>query len=104
MLVPPLILLALLGRRTGPRAGAPPHNPPPPEGAKIWTGPVSPEMQAWAKAILDSPDAYPMHSTAEAEFDGRHVLARVEWHTWTIRDGQRQEGLYRGVTLYELAS
>jgi len=77
-------------------------NPPPPSGARLWSKPVSPAMTAWAVSLLNSPGAYPMFSTAERQFGSDNVMARVEWHPWTYRNGVKVAGQFRGITLYEV--
>ncbi len=77
-------------------------NPPPPPGTRLWTKPVSPDMTAWAVALLNSPGAYPIFSTATRQFGTDNVMARVEWHPWTYRNGIKVAGQFRGITLYEI--
>ncbi len=77
-------------------------NPPPLDGTRLWTKPVTPAMTAWAVSILNSPGAYPMFSTAFHQFGSDNVMARVEWHAWTYRNGVKVAGQFRGVTLYEV--
>jgi lysozyme len=59
-------------------------------------------MTSWAKSILDDPRTYPMFSETRRFFGATEVLARVEWHSWTYRNGVRVTGTFRGVTLYEV--
>jgi lysozyme len=59
-------------------------------------------MTAWAKSVLNDPFDYPMFSQTQRLFGGSLVLARVEWHSWTFRNGVKITGTFRGVTLYEL--
>jgi len=80
----------------------PPSNPPIPNNARLWSKPVSPDMTAWAKSVLNDPFDYPMFAQAQRLFGGSLVLARVEWHSWTFRNGVKVNGTFRGVTLYEL--
>jgi GH25 family lysozyme M1 (1,4-beta-N-acetylmuramidase) len=77
-------------------------NPPPPAGTRLWTKPVSPAMTAWAVSVLNSPSAYPIFSTATRQFGSDNVMARVEWHPWTYRNGIKVAGQFRGITLYEV--
>lgn len=77
-------------------------NPPPPDGTRLWTKPVTPGMTAWAVALLNSPGAYPIFSTALRQFGSDNVMARVEWHPWTWRNGVKVSGQFRGITLYEV--
>jgi hypothetical protein len=78
--------------------------PPPPEGATIWKKAVSSAMTAWASSILHQATTYPMFSETRQQFGENWVLARVEWHTWTFRDGVKIKGKFRGVTLYEVGA
>jgi len=66
-----------------------------------WTKPVTPAMRAWAITIKNDATGFPMGATATKVFPEGNVLARVEVHTWTIREGKRITGRFRGVTLYE---
>jgi lysozyme len=59
-------------------------------------------MTAWAVALLNSPGAYPIFSTAIRQFGSDNVMARVEWHPWTYRNGVKVAGQFRGITLYEV--
>jgi hypothetical protein len=73
-------------------------NPPIPDGYKLMTqAEVTPDMTAWAVAILQDPAQYPMFSTTTKMFGTLLVLARVEWHP---PDFQNMK-VHRGVTLYE---
>ena len=63
---------------------------------------MSPSMTAWAVSLLNSPGAYPMFSTDIRQFGCDNVMARVEWHPWTYRNGVKVEGQFRGITLYEI--
>jgi len=77
-------------------------NPPSPEGTRLWTKPVTPAMTAWAVSLLNSPGPYPIFSTAVRQFGSDNVMARVEWHPWTYRNGVKVAGQFRGITLYEV--
>jgi len=77
-------------------------NPPSPEGTRLWTKPVTTAMTAWAVGMLNSPGAYPIFSSATREFGSDNVMARVEWHPWTWRNGVKVAGQFRGITLYEV--
>ena len=77
-------------------------NPPPPKGTRLWTRPVSPSMTAWAVSLLNNPSDYPLFATATKQFGADNLLARVEWHPWTYRNGTKVTGTFRGITLYEL--
>ena len=79
-----------------------PNNPPQPPGAQAWKKPVSANMTEWAKSILRESAMYPMFSETRKQFGDDWVLARVEWHDWTFRDGVKVNGTFRGVTLYEV--
>jgi hypothetical protein len=73
-------------------------NPPIPAGYKLMVqADVTPEMTAWAVAILNAPATYPMFSTTTRTFGTLLVLARVEWHPPDFQNGV----VHRGVTLYE---
>lgn len=81
-----------------------PNNGPLPVGATVWTGAVPADLIAFAKEVLAGP--YPMHSTLTRAIPGypQPILAWVNWHTWTTRNGQvvqRPEGI-RGVTLFKV--
>src|SRR5262245_4702535 len=78
-----------------------PSNPPPPAGTILWKKAVVPAMTAWAKSILGDSARYPMFSEERRFFGADELVARVEWHTWTFRNGVRVNGIFRGVTLYE---
>lgn len=81
-----------------------PPNPPAPPGATRWTKPVTPEITGWSRSILNDPTGHPMFSTDWRVFPSGTALARVEWHTWTFRNGKRITGVFRGVTLYEMGN
>jgi lysozyme len=49
-----------------------------------------------------SPGAYPIFPTAFRQFGSDNVMARVEWHPCTWRNGVKVAGQFRGVTLYEV--
>jgi lysozyme len=85
------------------KSAVPPANPPIPNNARLWSKPVSPDMTAWAKSLLNDPFDYPMFSQTVRLFGSSLVLARVEWHNWTFRNGRKIEGTFRGITLYELS-
>lgn len=57
------------------------------------------EMTAWSSSILNGP--LPMGSTVRKTFGDRKLVAKIEKHTWTYRDGKKITGDFRGVTLYE---
>lgn len=58
--------------------------------------PVTPELTAWAQEILRT--GKPIGTIVPK---GK-IAARVEWHSWTWRNGKRVEGKFRGVTLYSV--
>ncbi|MEO8844780.1 MAG: hypothetical protein ABI591_23535 [Kofleriaceae bacterium] len=60
---------------------------------------VTPDMTAWAVAILHDPVTYPMYSSAMMTFGALTVLARVEWHPPDFQNSV----VHRGVTLYKPA-
>lgn len=68
---------------------------------KLYTGTVTPAMQEWASNVLHDPHGYPMGSGVGRLFSGRSFFAHVEHHTWTVRNGVKVYGAFRGVTLYE---
>jgi hypothetical protein len=49
------------------------------------------------RALLHSPGAYPIFSTAVRQFGSDNVMARVEWHPWTWRNGVKVAGQFRGI-------
>jgi lysozyme len=59
-------------------------------------------MTAWAVSLLNDPKDYPLFATATKQFGPDNVLARVEWHPWTYRNGIKVTGTFRGITLYEM--
>ena len=72
-------------------------NPPIPAGYHLMQqSQVTPDMTAWAVAILNDPLTYPMFATATKTFNALPVLARVEWHPPDFQNG----AVHRGVTLY----
>jgi hypothetical protein len=73
------------------------NNPPVPDGWKLMSqADVTPDMTAWAVAILDDPTSYPMFSTTMRVFGTLTVMARVEWHPPDFQNS----AVHRGVTLY----
>ena len=91
------------GRKDG-IAMTTPTNPPLPPNTRIWTKPVSADMTAWSISILNDPFDFPMFSETKKVFGSSLVLARIEWHSWTYRNGVKVAGTFRGVTLYEVLS
>ncbi len=55
-------------------------------------------------SLLNSPGAYPIFSTAIRQFGSDNIMARVEWHQWTYRNGVKVAGQFRGITLYEVVA
>jgi len=83
------------------RAPSVSDNPPVPAGWQLLPQSlVTPDITAWAVAILNDPVSYPMFSTAMQTFNGLTVLARVEWHPPDFQNAV----VHRGVTLYEPAT
>ena len=73
------------------------NNPPTPAGYKLMAqADVTPEITAWAVAILHDPVTYPMFATTTMTFGTLIVLARVEWHPPDFNNTV----VHRGVTLY----
>jgi hypothetical protein len=73
-------------------------NPPVPTGWKLMQQiDVTPEMTAWAVAILKDPTTYPMFGATTQTFGSLLVMARVEWHPPDFQNS----AIHRGVTLYE---
>jgi hypothetical protein len=73
-------------------------NPPVPVGWQLMMqSAVTPEMTAWAVAILNDPGTYPMFATTLRTFGLLRVMARVEWRPPDFQNGT----VHRGVTLYE---
>lgn len=77
---------------------------------KPFAGPVTLDMTDWARAIVRDEANCPLGFEERRAFciggkgpaNGTRItlLARVERHTWTYRDGVRVTGEFRGVTLY----
>jgi hypothetical protein len=65
-----------------------------------FSGTPTAEMSAWASSIVNDPTSN-YGDTFSRDFAGRSVLAVVEHHTWTYRDGVKIEGQFKGVTLYD---
>jgi hypothetical protein len=78
-----------------------PPNPPPPAGWAYWTGGVSADLSAFAIQIENDPKRYPMGSFVQAVRDRQRVAARVEWHDYQGRTGER--GCFRGTNLLRMA-
>ena len=73
-------------------------NPPIPSDSRLLAqSAVTPAMTAWAVRILREPKRYPMFATEIQRFEGRWLLARVEWHP----PNAHNSAAHRGVTLYE---
>lgn len=66
---------------------------------------VTPEITAWSRELVYSPDDYPMGAVAFRRFGDLLVKARLERHTWSHdKSGKLIRGNFRGVTLYEVAT
>ena len=74
-----------------------PPNPAPPVGWAYWTGAVSADLSAFATQIENDPKQFPMGSFVQAVRDQQRVAARVEWHDYKGRTGER--GCFRGTNL-----
>jgi hypothetical protein len=73
-------------------------NPPIPSVWKILQqSQVTPDMTAWAVAILHDPITYPLFAITTKTFGGVAITARVEWHPPDFQNAVE----HRGVTLYE---
>jgi len=78
-----------------------PSNPAAPAGYTIWKGSVPQPLVDWAVSIRDHVSSKPFGYTETLEYDGQAVLARVDRHSWTYRNGQLITGLcIKGITLY----
>lgn len=88
-----------------------PPNPAPPDGYKIWRGPVPRPLSQWA---VDQRDNWMMKpGTAYGDTVGvdyvdpatgqsSYVVARKDHHTWTYAKGQLVKGIcIPGITLYQ---
>ncbi len=76
-----------------------------PKGAKPLPQKIAnnPEITNWAIEVVHKPDVYPMGSVNFKTFGDKNVIARVEHHTWTHRNGKLITGLnppIRGATMY----
>jgi peptidoglycan hydrolase-like protein with peptidoglycan-binding domain len=74
-----------------------PANPPPPVGWAYWTGAVSAELTAFAIEVENDPKRFPMGAFVQAVRGQQRVAARVEWHDYKGRTGER--GCFRGTNL-----
>lgn len=72
-----------------------------PANYRLYTGVVTPDMTAWASAIVTN-SKIPFGSAVVRSFGKKNLAARVEHHLWTMRDGVKVFGYFRGVTLYEV--
>lgn len=78
-----------------------PGNPPAPDGYQVWRGAVPKELTDWAVDIRNHINGFAYGTTWEKEYDGKSVVARKDYHTWTYRNGQLVTGIcIPGVTLY----
>lgn len=74
------------------------QNPSIPAGYTYMQQPsVTPPMATWASAVLHDAATYPMFSTASQVFDGRTILARVEYHP----PSKQNPTVHRGVSLLQ---
>ncbi len=73
------------------------HPHPPTGWSPVPQAHVTTEMTAWAAMIVESPETYPMGSTAKQLFGAIVVMARVEWHPAHLG----HDVVHRGVTLYQ---
>lgn len=80
----------------------PPNNPAMPPGVSRLPQAVGnrPEVSSWFVKVLNDSKTYPMYSTVTKQIDDMIVMIRVEWHTWTHRQGELVTGLFRGTTGY----
>lgn len=74
-------------------------DPPLPDPA-IPVGSVTPEMTAWAVALLQDP-AFTVGRRALRQFGDAAVVAQAEVHTWFGEDPTRPSEPHKGITLYE---
>lgn len=85
-----------------------PDNPPPPTGYVVWRGPVPPELEQWALALLRDVAAPPYGKTWTMQSGPETVVARKDYHQWAFRrlaDGTTTlvTGIcVPGITLYRL--
>src|SRR5262252_7712084 len=78
-----------------------PGNPPPPDGYRVWVGPVPPSLTDWASDLLyHQSKGKPYFTTWIAQYNGEDVIARLDHHPWTHRNGQLVWGCFAGITLY----
>jgi lysozyme len=78
-----------------------PSNPPIPTGYHLMKqSAVTAAMTACAVDILHNAAQFPMFATSMRDFNGRAILARVEWHPPDFQNHVE----HRGVTLYEATS
>lgn len=78
-----------------------PGNAPPPDGYKLWVGPVPPRLTEWAYDLLEHVQKpHPYGTTWQVAYGGETVVAVKEHHTFTFRNGKLVEGCFQGITLY----
>lgn len=104
---PILLALGLLaGREAGTAAPAgarpPPWNPPLADGLEPWKGGVPKELTAWSVELVNDNKGHPMWSYDAFNVGNKTAIARIEWHTWSHRQGKLVTGLFRGCTLYQV--
>ena len=83
-----------------------PINGPPPDGYRIWRGPVAPELTQWAVSIRDQLSKFNYGTTwgmwwTPPGGSAEYVIARKDSHSWTFRNGKLVTGCFMGVTLYQ---
>jgi hypothetical protein len=72
-----------------------------PPGYQVWRGAVPKELTDWAVDLRNHVASFPFGTTWTREYNGKTVLARVDHHDWTYRNGQLITGLcIKGITLY----
>jgi len=81
-----------------------PQNPPPRAGYVYWTGPVPAPLTAWASELLKTVGQFPYGTEWEDSYNGQVIVARLDHHTWSHRNGQLVTGCFAGITLYRPAS
>ena len=79
-----------------------PANPPPPAGYRVWRKTVPTPLTQWAMQLRDNVHKYDFGQTWSMQYAGQTVMARLDHHGWTYRNGQLVTGLcIKGITLYE---
>lgn len=76
-------------------------NGPAPQGTAVWQGAVPAPLTTWAVQLLKGVNRVPYGTTYTQAYNGTPVIARVDAHSWTYRNGQLLTGLcIKGITLY----